>query len=63
LKDVPILTIDQSFFADPFKTIDDLYAKGYEKFGIVKLILPPDLVVPNKKFFSLLESKLKGKRL
>ncbi|CAD8197841.1 unnamed protein product [Paramecium octaurelia] len=63
LKDVPVLTIDQSFFADPFKTIDDLYAKGYEKFGIVKLILPPDLVVPNKKFFSLLESKLKGKRL
>ncbi|CAD8122726.1 unnamed protein product [Paramecium sonneborni] len=63
LKDVPVLKIDRCFFADPFKTIDELYTKGYEKFGIVKLILPSDLIVPNKKFFTLLETKLKGKRM
>lgn len=46
--EVPSIYIDKDFFNDPFKTVDELYAKGYEKFGIVKLILPNDLVVPEK---------------
>ncbi|CAK77676.1 unnamed protein product (macronuclear) [Paramecium tetraurelia] len=62
-REVPTLHVNQDFFQDPFKTIDDLYAKGYEKFGIVKLLLPSELIVPEKKFFSDLEQKLKGKRV
>ncbi|CAD8120268.1 unnamed protein product [Paramecium sonneborni] len=62
-KEVPTLHVTQEFFKDPFKTIDDLYRKGYEKFGIVKLLLPNELKVPEKKFFNELEMKLKGKRV
>ncbi|CAK91109.1 unnamed protein product (macronuclear) [Paramecium tetraurelia] len=62
-REVPTMQVNQDFFLDPFKTIEHLYAKGYEKFGIVKLLLPPELIVPEKKFFSDLELKLKGKRV
>lgn len=46
--EVPVIHVDIDFFNNPFKTVDELYAKGYEKFGIVKLILPSELVVPEK---------------
>jgi histone demethylase JARID1 len=40
-------------FNDPFSLIDELFAKNYQKVGIVKL-LPPRLKVPEKQVFSTL---------
>jgi len=46
----------KDFFDNPFKTINDLYAKNFQKIGIVKLILPTK--VNENVFFDTLRQKL-----
>lgn len=55
------MNITPDFFNDPFRVIDDLYSKNYQKIGIVKFILTS--TVPEDAFFEKLRRKLAGKRL
>ncbi|KAM3137744.1 hypothetical protein pb186bvf_010164 [Paramecium bursaria] len=60
---VPQIYLTKSFFDNPFEQINDLYARGYGQLGIVKLILPPDLQVPQELVLGNLKKKLMGKNL
>jgi hypothetical protein len=38
--EIPVVRITEDHLKDPYKLIDMLYAKDYDKIGIVKLISP-----------------------
>jgi histone demethylase JARID1 len=57
--EIPTIQLSEEFLRDPYRLIDDLYAKQYDKVGIVKLVAP----ALSKNIWKTLRDRLKEKRL
>lgn len=40
LLEIPTIRLTTELLKDPYRLIDDLYSKHYDKVGIVKLVVP-----------------------